>query len=110
MDWYSMSDPAIMIELGKRLREYRLRKNITQGELARKAGLSTLSVQNLEKGSPVSLSTLIPVLRMLNILGNMGELLPELPLSPVDLLKLKGKNRKRATSSAVKHKNHGKHS
>lgn len=110
MDWYSMSDRAIMIELGKRLREYRLRKNITQGELARNAGLSTLSVQNLEKGSPVSLSTLIPVLRMLNILGNLEALLPELPPSPVDLLKLKGKNRKRATSSAVKQKNHGKHS
>jgi len=96
MDWYSMSDPAIMAEMGKRLRENRLRRNYTQSELAGKAGISVLSVQNLERGRSVSLSTFISVLRFLRILANLDNLIPEPPVSPVDLLKLKGKTRMRA--------------
>ncbi len=99
MDWYAMSDPAIMAEIGKRLKETRLRKNYTQRELALKAGLSVLSVQNLEKGCSVSLSTLILVLRMLNILPNLETLIPPPPVSPVELLKLKGKSRFRVKKS-----------
>ena len=93
MDWYSMSDPAIITELGKRLKEYRIDKNYTQAELAEKAGISVLSVQNLEKGSPVSLSTLIPLFRQLNLLGNLDHLIPEPPISPIKILKFKGKIR-----------------
>lgn len=93
MDWYSMSDPAIVAELGKRIKEYRIHKNYTQAELAEKAGISVLSVQNLEKGSPVSLSTLIPLFRQLNLLGNLDHLVPEPPVSPIKILKLKGKIR-----------------
>lgn len=99
-----MSDPAVMAEMGKRLKEYRLRKNFTQSELALKTGISVLSVQNLEKGHSVSLSTFISVLRMLKILGNVETLIPELPVSPVELLKLKGKTRMRAKKSTVKQK------
>ena len=104
MDWYSMSDPAVMAELGKRLKEYRLRKNYTQQELAFNAGLSVLSVRNIENGCAVSLSTLIPVLRRLNLLGNLGSLIPEPPISPVELLKLKGKTRRRAKKPVTKPK------
>ena len=99
-----MSDPAIIAVIGKRLKEYRLRKNYTQSELAAKTGISVLSVQNMEKGRSVSLSTFISVLRMLNILGNLEALVPELPISPVELLKLKGKKRLRAKKSTVKPK------
>jgi transcriptional regulator with XRE-family HTH domain len=99
MDWYSMSDPAIMAELGKRIKEYRIRKNFTQNELAEKTGISVLSVQNLEKGFSVSLSTLIPLLRQLNLMRNLDLLIPEPPVSPVNLLKLKGKTRIRVKKS-----------
>lgn len=91
-----MSDPAIRAEMGKRLKACRLRKNYTQSELAGKAGISVLSVQNLEKGRSVSLSTFISVLRFLNILANLDNLVPEPPISPVELLKMKGKTRMRA--------------
>ena len=99
-----MSDPAIMAEMGTRLKEYRLRKNYTQSEVAVKAGISVLSVQNLEKGRSVSLSTFMSVLRVLKILMNVENLIPELPISPVELLKLKGKTRMRAKKSTVKQK------
>ena len=102
MDWYSLSDPAVMNEIGERLKEYRLRKNYSQKELASVAGISVLSVQNLEKGNPVSMTTFISIIRMLRILGNMEALIPELPLSPVELLKLKGKTRERAKKKRLK--------
>jgi transcriptional regulator with XRE-family HTH domain len=102
MDWYSLSDPAVMNEIGERLKEYRLRKNYSQKELASVAGISVLSVQNLEKGNPVSMTTFILIIRMLRILGNMEALIPELPLSPVELLKLKGKTRERAKKKRLK--------
>ena len=101
MDWYSMSDPAVMAEMGKRLKAYRLRKNYTQSELAVKTGISVVSVQNLEKGRSVSLSTFILVLRMLKILENLENLIPEPPVSPVELLKLRGKTRMRAKKSKL---------
>jgi transcriptional regulator with XRE-family HTH domain len=104
MDWYSISDPAIRSEIGKRLKEYRIRKNYTQTELAIKAGISVLSVQNLEKGSPISLSTFISVLRILNLLENLGALIPEPPVSPVELLRLRGKTRLRVKKSGLRQK------
>lgn len=107
MDWYSMSNPAIMAEIGRRLKEYRLRKNFTQSELAAKAGISVLTVQNLENGRSVSLITFISTLRMLQILGNVETFIPEIPISPVELLKLKGKNRLRAKKSGLSRKTNG---
>ena len=105
MNWYTLSDPAIFLELGKRIKEYRLRRNMTQKLLGVRSGISVLSVQNLEKGQPVSMLTFLSVLRSLRILENLEGLLPELPLSPVELLKLQGKRRQRASKSAVKKKN-----
>lgn len=102
MDWYSLSDPAIMVELGKRLKATRLRRNITQQELALRSGISLLSIQNLEKGQSVTLATLIKVLRMLQLIPNLDILVPESPVSPIELLKLKRRTRQRARKTQVK--------
>lgn len=104
MDWNSLSNPELMKELGLRIRAYRLRKNITQKDLAFRAGVSTLSVQNLEHGQSVNLDTLISVMRELRMLQNFDQLVPEIPVSPVDLLKLKGKSRQRSSGVRTKHK------
>ncbi len=101
MDWYSLSDPAVIIEIGKRIKECRLRKNYSQRELALKTGISVLSIQNLEKGNSVTLSSFIVVLRMLKLLENMESLIPEPPISPIELLKLKGKIRLRAKKTVI---------
>ncbi len=101
MDWYGMSDPAIIIELGKRLKEYRLRKNYTQKEIADKSGVSSLSVHKIESGRSVSFSILITVMRTLRLLDNIETLIPEPPISPVELMKLKGKSKQRVSKNKV---------
>jgi transcriptional regulator with XRE-family HTH domain len=91
MDWVSMSDVAIIEELGRRIKEYRLRKRYTQQELADRAGISLFSISKIEKGQAVSVSILIPVLRVLRLLDNLEMFLPEPGISPIAVMKLKGK-------------------
>ena len=86
-----MSDAAINEKLGSRIKEYRLIKRYTQQELADCAGISVFSIAKIEKGQPVSISIFIPVLRVLRLLDNLEMLLPEIGVSPIEVLKLKGK-------------------
>ena len=102
MDWNSMSDAAIIEELGRRIKEYRLIKRYTQQELAERAGISLFSVSKIEKGQPVSISILIPVLRILKLLDNLEMLLPEIGISPIEAMRLKGKAPKRIKKQPLK--------
>ena len=95
MDWNSTSNAVIIEELGSRIKEYRLIKRYTQQELANRAGISVFSMSKIEKGQPVSISMVIPVLRVLRLLDNLEMLLPEIGISPVEVLKLKGKTPQR---------------
>ena len=105
MDWYGMSDSAIIAELGNRLKNYRLRKNCTQEELAQKSGVSLGSVHKIECGKAVSFATIVSVMRTLRLLDNFEILLPAPSTSPIELLKLRGKTRRRASkkSNRIEH-------
>ena len=62
MDFYTLTDKGIEEELGNRVKALRLRKNITQKELAEATTLSLNAIKSLESGRG-KLSTLIAVLR-----------------------------------------------
>jgi len=102
MNWNSLSDTVIVQEIGKRLKEYRLKKRFTQQELALQAGISVFSIAQIERGKAVSINILLPVLRTLRLLDNLELLLPEIGLSPVELLNLKGKMPKRIRAKKIK--------
>lgn len=93
--WTEMSNPAILAKLGARIKDARLRKSITQEELSLSAGVSSLTVANIEKGKSVTLSMLLGVLRSLGLLENLENLIPEAKISPLQLKKLQGKKRYR---------------
>ncbi|MDT8387855.1 MAG: helix-turn-helix transcriptional regulator [Thiogranum sp.] len=101
MDFYSLSDKSIAQELGNRLKALRLQKNITQKELAEAATLSLNSIKSLEAGRG-KLSTLIAVLRELEALDHMDDFVPEIPISPMQLAKMQGQVRKRASGARLK--------
>lgn len=48
--WIEMSGLGALETIGNRMKEMRLRKNITQEEIAWRAGISKLSVVNAEAG------------------------------------------------------------
>ena len=92
-----LTDGTILAELGGRLAQRRLELQLTQGMLAEQAGVSKRTVERIEAGATAQMSTLIRVLRVLELLDRLEILVPEAGPRPMDLVKLKGKARKRAS-------------
>lgn len=59
--------------LGERLRTHRLAQNMQQTELAAKAGVSKLTIINLEKKGTVTFHSFIQVVRALGLLDELSE-------------------------------------
>lgn len=87
---------ALAIELGQRLQRVRLNLNLTQLEVAQRTGVSRKIVMNAEAGQ-TSLENLIAILMTLDLVGHLDLFLPEQPFSPIQLWKLRGKVRQRAS-------------
>ncbi|GJD92462.1 hypothetical protein BHAOGJBA_6016 [Methylobacterium hispanicum] len=67
--------------LSERVRLARLRRNLSQAELAERMGVRRLTVVNLEKGRPgVTISTLLKALTVLGYTERLGELLATDPI------------------------------
>lgn len=92
------SDGAILDELGNRIAQYRLHRNLSQAELAKEAGMSLRTLVRIEQGYPSQMPNIIRLLRVLGLLENIETLIPQLPDSPIQQLKMAGKQRKRASS------------
>lgn len=97
MNFEAMSEKAVLAELGRRIQTRRLNGNLAQAEVAGKAGISRRALQNLENGRGCTLSLLIRVLRALGQLAQLEAFLPEPGISPIQLAKLKGRERRRAS-------------
>ncbi len=93
-----LTDEAILAELAGRLVQRRLELQLTQEMLAEQAGVSKRTVERVEAGATTQMSTMIRILRVLELLDRLETLVPEAGPRPMDLLKLKGKERKRARS------------
>jgi putative transcriptional regulator len=101
MNYYFMTDKAIMAEIGVRLKGLRLRRNRTQQQLADSTDLSLNVIKGLEAGRG-KLSSLIAVLRELDGLDALDLFIREEQISPLQLAKQQGKKRQRATGSRRK--------
>ncbi len=101
-----LSDETILLELGERLAQRRLKLQLTQADLAEQAGVSKRTVERIEAGATTQMSTMIRMLRSLKLLDRFEGLVPEAGPRPMDLLKLKGKERQRA-SGKKKHSDDG---
>ncbi|MFL0808837.1 MAG: helix-turn-helix transcriptional regulator [Agarilytica sp.] len=93
-----MTDEAVAAELGRRIEQLRLERNMTQQALADAVGLSRVTYGKLESGE-AKLVNVISVLRALDQLPLLEKSFPETVFSPMELLKLQGKKRQRARSS-----------
>lgn len=95
------SDAAVLAELGRRLSAARVAADLTQADLAARAGVSKRTVERLESGEVAAqLSAFIRVLRVLNLLERFEALVPEPQPSPIAQLQLAGKTRRRASRRA----------
>ncbi len=98
MDFSMMTDLAVAAELGRRIDQLRLERNLTQQQVADAVGLSRVSYAKLVAGQ-AKFTNVIAVLRTLDQLDLLENFIPEQVFSPMEQLKMKGKRRQRATGS-----------
>lgn len=98
MNLGNMTPIAIAEELGNRLKQARLRADLTQSEVALRSGLSRRTVLNAERGK-VQLENLVAILAAMDMADQLNMFLPKQEISPIQLAKLKGQQRQRASGS-----------
>ena len=83
-DFYEYSTPELIRLLGSRFKEYRMRCNLTQKEVAEQSGIGLTTIHKFENGTAnnLSLSTFILLLRVVGQVNALDDVLPELPESP----------------------------
>ncbi len=96
MNYIAMTDKAVAKEMGRRLKSLRLRRNLSQKEVSIATGISVNAVQTAERGES-KLITYIKFMRALNSLDSLDSFLPEVTISPLELAKMEGKKRQRAS-------------
>lgn len=83
-DLYEYSTPELVRLLGSRFKDYRMRCNLTQKEVAEQSGIGLTTIHKFENGTAgnLSLSTFVLLLRVVGQVNALDDVLPELPESP----------------------------
>ena len=99
-DLYEYSTPELVRLLGTRFKDYRMRCNLTQKDVAEQSGLGLTTIHKFENGTAgnLSLSTFILLLKVVGQINALEDVLPELPESPY-LIRKEGKKAKRIRHS-----------
>jgi len=93
-----MTDAAVLAELGRRLKRHRLERNFTQAELASQAGIGQATVQRAELGESIQMTSMIKLLRTLELLAGLDLAVPEsidLPIAQLERQQRKVRRRAR---------------
>ena len=95
-----MRPNEVMVELGSRLQQHRLKQNISQAALARRLGVSIPTISNLENGKNTTLETFIGVVFALGLQNELQELFNQPTLTIAELERLSAEpKRQRARPS-----------
>ena len=99
-DLYEYSTPELVRLLGTRFKDYRMRCNLTQKDVAEQSGIGLTTIHKFENGTAgnLSLSTFILLLKVVGQINALEDELPELPESPY-LIRKEGKKAKRIRHS-----------
>lgn len=94
----AMTDDAIASAIGARLQELRLKKNLSQEQVAEEAGISRQTLINLLHGKGTMVN-LVAVLRAIGELERVTSLIEQVRPSPIQVIKMAGTQRVRATGA-----------
>ena len=97
INWYSLSDAAIIQSLGKELKKKRWSQNLTQQGLADRCGLFRSTISEIENGRISSLLSLVQLLRGLQFLEVLDAFIQMDEISPLLVAEQQAKLRKRAS-------------
>ncbi len=96
--WKTMSDAAILKEIGAYVKHHRLEANLTQQKLAENAGINRTTLNEFEKGRRSNTLTLIQILRALGKLEILDIFEIKHQISPLKLAEMELSKRQRASN------------
>lgn len=103
-----LSDTEITKRISEKLKELRLKQNITRQDVSISSGVSMSSIVRMEDGEIKSFESFLRILRTLGRIDILRPLLDEEEISPNEYYKLmhsaKAKQRKRASKSNTNNK------
>lgn len=90
-----LNDESVLKELGQRLSQLRLNRNLTQESVAKNAGITRPTIVRLENGLPTDLVSFIRVLRALGLMNSIDALVPPQSTSPIEIARMEQKKKQR---------------
>lgn len=83
IDIYEKSNNDIVVELGRRFRDYRIALRMTQKDIAEQTGVSVMTVLRFEKGegATIRMDNFIALMRAIQRLEGIAESIPDIPSS-----------------------------
>lgn len=97
------SDAAVLEELGRRLVQVRLEKNLTQAQLAERAEVAKRTVERLEAGRVApQLAGFVRICRALDLVERFEHLVPEVAANEAAPADFGGQPRRRASKAGAR--------
>lgn len=96
------ANETLLQELGNKITNIRLNKNLTQIKASAQAGVSKRTLERLESGSSIQLVSFLRILNALELLEALTTILPESSTSPMAQIQLKYPQRRRASKNGKK--------
>jgi transcriptional regulator with XRE-family HTH domain len=90
-----MTVAELLSDIGEQVRRARFARDLRIDDLAKSASVSRSAIRNLESGSGCTLATLIRVVKALDLTEWLLCLSPDPGVTPMQLLKAKGRPRQR---------------
>lgn len=86
-DLYEKSNNDIFVQLGSRFRDYRIALRLTQKQVSEQSGVSVMTIVRFERGegSSIRLDNFIALMRVIQKLEGISEIIPDIPTSLYDL-------------------------
>lgn len=94
--WLFKTKSEIAKEIANRCRELRLEQNLSQQELANRAGIAARTYRRFEQEGNISLERLVAVLHSLNRISELESILLPAPVQDLDEIEKAKPTRKRS--------------
>ncbi|MDE6630330.1 MAG: helix-turn-helix domain-containing protein [Bacteroidales bacterium] len=92
LDLYERSNNDIVVDLGRRFRDYRIALRMTQQEIASQSGISVMTIMRFERGegATIRFDNFVALMRTIQRLEGIADCIPDMPTSLYDTPARKG--------------------
>ncbi|WP_051638645.1 helix-turn-helix transcriptional regulator [Butyrivibrio sp. NC2002] len=100
-----MNIPSYIAEIKRKIKQCRIKLEMTQKELADKSGVSLRSIQRFENGEEISFANFIKIIYAVGLIDNVNDAIPDMEKGSSVLLE----RERHAEKKRVRKKKNGNH-